>query len=275
MLVAAGMAIVEVGMYWRTKAALDETDRQNASLLARLEAARAGHGSEAVSVDSGQPNHPKVVRVVTAKDDPATQARIQAGEDFMNAHPEVRRELIRGRRAVFLGIYRPFLASAGLSPGQIDEFLLIKARSGGATVGPYLLNVDGEPSLAEKPEAAQLHDLLGEAGYAKYLDFENGLRASTHAGDLVSNLAQMTYFTSSPLTLSQADRLRDIVDASAGMPAWGGFATIPWDDVLPAARSVLSADQFAALEALHRRALAMLAASGPQDHGTTGSPGTR
>jgi hypothetical protein len=172
---------------------------------------------------------------------------VAAGQAFLAAHPEVKQALIDRSRARVASRCYTLYAELHLSPEQIArlEDLLIEREGlsfNTPETGP--LSLKPGTGLSREDVERGVRELLGEDGYRRYR--ETG-RASG-AQQLTSMLASSLYFTSDPLTAQQADDLGQVIVRLDTTRKNDGVRD--WDALSERAKSILSAQQLAALNNL-------------------------
>jgi hypothetical protein len=184
-------------------------------------------------------------------------------------NPQLRRLLAQSYRVQFKISYGPLFRELGLKPEEIDRFgnLQLKmfsdiydlqqaARLQNPGTPPDDRVLAGmEDKVANQRDAA-LRDLLGEAGFQKYTEYEGMLPAQP----LVNSLAANLYYSPTPLMAQEADQLAKIIAAQIpsrskdpiGLPKIDAGA-LNWDNILSQAQGTLLPGQLAALQALRAR----------------------
>jgi RNA polymerase sigma factor (sigma-70 family) len=193
-------------------------------------------------------------KAAKAKPDP-----VGTGKKFVEIHPETTTLITSHAAHRVTLLYGELLRRLNLTPAQIEQFrALALQREAGvrwftATQQPYAeVNVG---DLTRQQIDAQIKELLGPAGFAQYEEYSRNLLGQTRR--LAEQIARSDYFTATPLTPGQGDRLTEIVaqnspDFIAGRQV--NLVTLDWDKTLAAAGSVLPAPQLAALAALRDKA---------------------
>lgn len=185
---------------------------------------------------------------------------IGMGKNFLQSHPETS-TLITGHASHRVTIlYGELLRQLHLTPEQSDQFrALAQQLEAGvrwytSTQVPYAeVNVG---NLTRQQIEEQIRELSGPADFAQYVEYTRNLRGGTR--QLAEQIARSNYFSATPLTPEQADRLTEIVAQNSPEFAAGrrvNLVTLDWDKTLAAAGSVLPAPQLAALSALRDKAL--------------------
>jgi len=201
----------------------------------------------------------------------AAYAKTPFGDIVLEKDPTLQARYLATRRAEWTAKYGAFWASAGLTEPQIDAFIAILV---GATARELDLKAttraqgltESDPAIAKlRAEAAQRtaaaqRELLGEAAFQRWQDYERNLPMRM----VVDGLAASFVLLDAPLNAAQADRLTQIlVEANEGYRRNGRPIEIPRDILarLPAreevdsvwaldqAREILSPTQHARLEA--------------------------
>ena len=168
-----------------------------------------------------------------------------AGRDLLAARPQAAQHLEGYFRQRTADVYGGLFKALGLSDEQVRAFEDLRVRGTAgvnwstATQAPAGGFSGGDLSTAEME--SQLHSLLGDAGYSRYLDYN----ASASPRMLSMQLGGALYLTPTPLTSDQAAQLTAILGSS------GPSAGDPdWDAAIARSRAVLSDAQVAALSGL-------------------------
>ncbi len=185
---------------------------------------------------------------------------IRIGRNFAQAHPETTTLITNYASHRVTLLYGELLRRLNLTPAQIEQFraLAMQLEAGvrwdTSSQVPYAeVNVG---DLTRRQIEDQIHGLLGPAGFAQYEEQTRNLRGGTRR--LAEQIARSDYFSATPLTPEQANRLTEIVGQNSPEFAGGrgvNLATLDWDKTLAAASSVLPAPQLAALAALRDKTL--------------------
>jgi len=230
MAAAIGAAAHEDLAHSRQAAALARAQSELAALTVQVQAGEQKLAAEtarrrplAAAAPAGGPNAAAVAR----------------GNAFMARHPEVRAAFNASIDAQTRASYAQLFRDLGLSPDQIQQFeVLRRAGHGNSRLGPggqMTLQSDGTQDFTQMEE--QIHQLLGDAGYAQYRDFSQTQAARNAAAELVTVLAP----GESPLTPAQSDQMTALYIANYHR---GQFN---WDAVASGARTVLSPAQLTVL----------------------------
>jgi len=197
----------------------------------------------------------EATKAAKAKPDP-----FGTGKKFVETHPETTRLITSYAAHRVTILYGELIRRLHLTPEQTEQFrALALQREAGvrwftATQVPYAeVNVG---DLTRQQIDAQIKELLGPAGYAQYEEYSRNLLGQTRR--LAEQIARSDYFSATPLTPEQANRLTEIVAQNS--PEFGAgrqvnLVTLDWDKTIAAAGSVLPAPQLAALSALRDKAL--------------------
>jgi hypothetical protein len=174
------------------------------------------------------------------------------GREFLAAHPEVKAAWLANQHAQTSAQYAELFRALNLSAAQIDRFNEIKANSIAMSgLFQYMLDFQ-DTALSWRQTQNQLRNVLGDAGYQAYLDYDR----ARPARDIESQVAGATYFTDAPLTAIQGVQLEQaIVETlpnSRDSISWG---TLPWDGILQSAGRILSGPQLSALNDIYQQAL--------------------
>jgi len=193
----------------------------------------------------------------------STQTGTPAGVHFdvMAANPEFQQISLRLYRSTLPLTYGPFYRRLGLSAEQINtlEDLMVEqyqismdtmaaARAQGMSVtDAHLRQLTNE---ANRIVSDKMRSLLGAESYQQFLAY----RQMTNARASVDTVAAGLYYTEAPLTLAQADRLVEIVDAQTEKRPPTGLVGSPgrtnWESVIAQSQDFLSDPQLAVLRAL-------------------------
>jgi RNA polymerase sigma factor (sigma-70 family) len=254
---AIGLVTYEIRASRETSAALASVNAVNGELLARLgttsrraQSAERNLADLQKAVDAG--------RAARAAEDAKGEAAtvhdpVAAGREFLVAHPEASQLVTAEIRANMIKNYARLFSSLGLSSGQIDQFLDLMVRS---QAGLWWNSARQEPiaefglaDLTKDEREAKLHELLGDAGYRQYQEFD---RTNT-AWRFAAQVGGAMYFTATPLTADQAGALVQILSQNSGDYQKGrsvSLSSVNWDAALDHARAVLTESQLAALASL-------------------------
>lgn len=192
-------------------------------------------------------------------------ASVDVQMEMLLANPEYQELSLKSELAGLRFRYGPLYQKLGLSAQQIADFesaliekqqLIHDARFSAMNQGMSL----NDPSLAkvfESPLKAmkdKLTAILGEDGYTQYDAYKNTASARSTADNLASSL----YYTDSPLTADQADKLTAIVAANTTKTSPDAKTalvqeTIDWNKVAAQTAEILQTDQQATLSAMIER----------------------
>jgi len=254
LIIAGGVATVEIRANRAAAAALAAAHRQQDDLLSQLRSLELR--SRQAERDRAAANRTmtdlRAARTLSSR--PDAQA---AGRAFAAAHPAVKAALVARSRARTLARYGALFDALGLSADQAREFEDVKMQLERFSTGS--LQFDVSTAFASEDQVdSQLHDLLGDAGYQQYQTYQTMMPAH----QLMADLAGAMYFTSTPLTAVQAAQLKQIVaDHTADTPGTssvlvqGIVGGIPWKTLLAKAPEVLSTAQLPFLTNAYQQAL--------------------
>lgn len=185
---------------------------------------------------------------------------VGTGKKFVETHPETTTLITNYAAHRVTILYGELIRRLQLTPAQAEHFrALALQREAGvrwftATHVPYAeVNVG---DLTRQQIDAQIKELLGPAGFAQYEEYSRNLLGQTRRA--AEQIARSDYFSTTPLTHEQANRLTEIVAQNSPEYLAGrgvNLATLDWAKTLAAAASVLPAPQLAALAALREKAL--------------------
>ena len=260
LLCAIGITVHEVHQAHAAEASLAESQRDLIGLADQVIRTQQ-HAAETESMLTGLRKTAEEARLASeAGAGPDKLDPVGMGKNFLKTHPETSALITSyaGNRVTVL--YRELFQRLGLTPGQIEQFrgLALQLEAGirwnTSTQEPFAeINVG---DLTRRQIEDQLRALLGPAGYAQYEDYTRNLRGRTR--QVAEQIARSDYFSTTPLTPEQANRLTEIV-AQNSPEFLGGrgvnLATLDWDKTLAAASSVLPTQQLAKLAALQEKIL--------------------
>lgn len=256
--VALGTALYETNAHREAEAALATEQKARAAQLARRdEAERRAQQSEAAvallrkTVDDARTAQAAAKARAAAETEAARKEAawdgVAEGKALFARHPEVKRVFDASKLAEVRARYAPFFASAHLTPGQIEEFIRLKAAGSmnGFPYGPggkqLLLAFDTGFTLEEA--AADLKTLLGEEGFKQFQDYGTMITAR----DTVERVANAVVFSDAPLSPAQANELVQTVVNAQVKPSGSKSTVTDWDAVAERARSFLAEPQLRAL----------------------------
>lgn len=168
--------------------------------------------------------------------------------------------------ALGLGLrYGPLYRQLGLTDGQIKAFeslmlenqqstidLFAAARASGVSVNDPSLKKVSDPTIVETQK--KLEALLGPTGFAAFMAFSTA--PASNARTTVDSLASKLYATANPISPEQAQLLIGVIVANTPNSTGTGFiretAQPNWPKIYSQAKSILSPQQLAALEATNR-----------------------
>jgi RNA polymerase sigma factor (sigma-70 family) len=239
---------------------LTVAEQQNAALQRDLASARSVKAAPTPAVTSTAPRY--TFRALPAPADPA-EARRQARE--MN---------IENRDTSYSALYRQL----GFTPAQHEQFksLMIDYMDRrDAQVKAALAAAMAQSPKPDRAALQQVFDATGEQAYDDWLatmrnNFGDAtVQAFQHNGETVSGravtteLASALFYTDTPLTVSQADQLVEIIAAnSRNAQGKVDLSVMNTDAILAQAQAVLSAPQLAALRRAEMQAQEKFAPSG-------------
>ncbi len=179
---------------------------------------------------------------------------------LLEDNPSLQILKLASRRAQLVVTYGPFYRVLGLTPPQIDQFeqnilhreeqlsdLWASSRNQGlSSTTPAVQKLAQQ--LESDYQAAQ-RDLLGEAGAKQLANFE----LTTYFRENVCDLAGGAAMAGTPFDAAQAERLLPIlIDAAATYPNTDAHdsSKIDWSRVETQAKTLLTADQLAAIDTM-------------------------
>jgi RNA polymerase sigma factor (sigma-70 family) len=154
--------------------------------------------------------------------------------------------------------YAPLYRQLGLSPQQIAEFedVITEGQQSFYDTNNAAVAVQVDPSdpavraalkSAKSSMEENLRRLLGDTGFDQYTAFNKLDPGRTYFEPVITNF----YYTDTPLTAEQGDKLLEILAANAPPPQRQGTITVMpepnWDAVIAQAQGILSAPQLANL----------------------------
>ena len=252
-LLAVGAAVHQTSAARVTRTALVAEQQGRDALAARVR--EAGRQATAAQGALAAARDQLAAVPLTPAAAPATQPPDPSalGEAIMQAHPELRAAFIANQKAGVSGQYYPLYVRLGLSEAQIDEFEEIMSGGAPQSVSNYpgvgTVRFDARPRLPVEERTRRLQALLGEAGIQAMREHELRM-LSSHVNQVASTL----YFTDTPLTAAQAERLGDVLrEQQSRRGREPPTPTVFWAGVLDRAREFLSAPQVQALDGLRAR----------------------
>lgn len=227
---------VEARAQWQKRA--EDAERRAAAIAATTVKPAAG-------------SQTTIAQPATATD-AAAEAEARAALDRLaTSDPELQQLYVRQQTVRHRSTYGPFYRSAGLNPEQIERFERAMAEYAQATIDvPVSAMVQGvskndsavgtlmERAVAERNR--ELREVLGEAGFTAWSDFDRFRKMRTLAEDMAKEL----YYTETPLTWQQADALTQIVRTASRQ----GGGKVDMGFVVGEARKVLAPEQIRAVE---------------------------
>jgi len=165
----------------------------------------------------------------------------------------------QSERAMLLQRYGLFFRERGLSPEQIDGFIALlnqqaearadlqeAVRKEGLSVGP---DVEAIRSELYRPVTEGLHALLGEDGYAAYLEYE---KTSYYQMVWVQPLQRNFLAANVPIDDAQTEQLSQIFEANdkpvhISPTDLGSESAIDWESAVAQAANILTPAQMSVL----------------------------
>ena len=174
----------------------------------------------------------------------AAEAR-ERGQEFLNAHPEVRQALVAEFRARCVGEYAPLYKMLGLTAVEIEQFEALAPEVNGPMtfLNGRVIQLNPGTGMSVEEADERRRTLLGEDRYKKLLEFDK----LNYARTLTTQLASALCFTDAPLTATQAEQMVRWMD-EGNITRRGKKAD--WDGVFAKSQGALSPAQLAALGAL-------------------------
>jgi len=177
-------------------------------------------------------------------------------------NPQLRQLLAANFRAQFDLTHRALFRELNFSPEQVAQFENLKLKlmsdlydlqqaarlRGAADSGTDPALLAAEQQVRDGYNDA-LRGLVGEPARARVEDYERTLPARA----LASQVAADVYYSSTPLTSEQADRMVAVIAAQSSAYRDGGPvdpATLNWEGVFVQAQGVLTPPQLAALQSV-------------------------
>lgn len=151
---------------------------ENAALAAKVAAAR-GRADSAEQAAAARREALAAQKAAKQRADreaaqAAAAVALEKGEAFMARHPEVREASLESRRMTQLEIYAPLLKELRLSPAQIERFKTLAASGRAVLSTPDGQLMEYMAGSDRRVAEAELRELLGEAGYQRYKDWNGG-----------------------------------------------------------------------------------------------------
>jgi RNA polymerase sigma factor (sigma-70 family) len=239
------------------RASVEETLRraamvaqENATLKQRIEAARVASAEAATRLAAGT----RAAKVAVPADP------VAAGNAFMANHPEVKSAVNDYAKARVLFQYGELLRALNLTAGQIDLFVATQRFGMAASdADGKSLSLVSDDSLGGNDAGAKLTAALGEEGIPKYMEFARVAQAR----DLAVKMAGALYFTDTPLTPPQADRLGQIIADKRNAARGWQPQLYDWDAITAEAAGILSPPQLQILAGLRAKDRFQQALNGP------------
>lgn len=184
--------------------------------------------------------------------------------DVLFANPEYAKLELRRFAAAMKLQYGPLYRKIGLSSAKIGEFenlmierqqsvydMMAAARSNSVSLNDPTLVQLQDPAFSTID--ASLRGLLGEAGYAEYRAYSDAKTLTARSS--VDSLAGNLYYTETPLTPAQAERLTQIIVTNTPEASGDGFMRTPgqsnWDAIYTQAKDVLTSSQLATFQTVN------------------------
>jgi len=176
---------------------------------------------------------------------------VAEGNAFLAAHPEVKQALVERAKARVAARFHSLYQALGLTPPQIEHFENLLIEREGVTFptdeGELILRPG--TGLSNNEVEDRMHELLGDSGYQQYQEVAQMVPARA----LATQLASALYFTDTPLTAQQAERIVQIVTNGKVGPANTRPGQYDWDAIIRNSQGVLSDPQLAALEGMQEQ----------------------
>ncbi len=248
LIVTLGGALHEIRAGQLIESAVAAAKLENEKLAARLRT-RSQQGATATAamttVRSAALRGPLPQSVV------ARNQRETETNAYLARHPELRDALRRELRATVAGRYGSFFRAHQLSPIQIERFLDLAGPMFGMGyrfVGTNGASLQYGPPNSERAAARkELQAMLGEDGFRDLTTlFEAGLQVIK----IPTELAGALYYTPTPLTAEQADRLQRILRDRQVRPDPTSPMGLDWNAIVSDAAEILTEPQMMMLKQL-------------------------
>lgn len=238
-----GVALSEVRAGRRSEAAVATARLENEALAGRLRLLRQQSDPANVVTQTAPTAAPR-----PTPSDAETRASVEAETNaYLARHPELHEALRQEVRATAAGRYAAFFRTHRLSPDQIERFLEIARPMFGMGYrfpGPDGADLQYSPTSAERQGVRrELQTLLGEQGFRDLLEYFE----KADAVRLTAQLAGALYPSSTPLTLTQVDRLQQILRAREVRPNPTAPLSLDWEAVMSDATGILTEPQMKVL----------------------------
>jgi RNA polymerase sigma factor (sigma-70 family) len=214
--------------------AMLQAERNRADLQARLAELRAQSAKPKSHADETQ-----------AMFEAENRQANERGRRFLLAHPEMRPTVEALLKVGVTESNRGFYQQLGFNREKIERFetLILELGRYSTAISPSGIDVGFNLASQEIPKAeqdARLRAFLGDADYARYLDYGRNQAARRQASDLAGAL----YYTTEPLTAEQMGKMEQILTANIiPNPSRQMPPTFDWSKIKDAATSVLSPRQ--------------------------------
>ncbi len=228
--------------------------------LRTLEKERADLQSTLESLQTADAGTTKAAAKKATTQDAVTAAvELMKADEQRQKDPQVQLRQLAAERIKLAARFGPFYWKLGLPPEQIEKFETISARheeqrrdlyeavvAQGASVGEPLFNQLYSPLALKMDQGyrSAVKDLLGEAGYRQFADYERELPARK----IVSDVAGAAAVAGWPLSPEYAERLVGLVASTSNNYRKGGEVSgfeIDWTRVDAGAAAFLSSEQMA------------------------------
>lgn len=224
------------------------------------------------AVPRGPGDHPAAAKPMTSAVTGPTGTILS---EEIAENPQLRQLLAANFRAQFDLTHRALFRELNFSPEQIAQFENLKLKlmsdlydlqqaarlRGAADSGADPALLAAEQQVRDVYSDA-LRGLVGEPARARVEDYERTLPARA----LANRVAAGVYYSSTPLTPAQADRMVEIIAAQSAAYRGGGPvepAALNWEGVIEQAQGVLTPQQLTALQSVRaQRELDQLDAQG-------------
>ena len=249
-LLVATLATLEVRREKSAATSLDTLKRKHTALLKNLgDTQKSAKANQAV-VERLRRQKAEGAKLAENPRDPVT-----AGNAFLAEHPEIQAMLFDAYKARMAGVFYPLYKKLNLTPEQIAVFEDAFVRSSRSFVEKNIPGI-GKAELAMNPKvdpynetAAKLKEALGTENIDKidlYLIGGHSTTPDHIAGQSVTDLAYNLYYTGTPLTAEQGERLDHVFYTAS---AKGGKKTPAayWNEVLEQSGAILSEPQMSVL----------------------------
>ncbi|HUR58362.1 MAG TPA: sigma-70 family RNA polymerase sigma factor [Opitutaceae bacterium] len=237
----------------------EERARENEARLAALPTAPGARGKPAAAVDPAGGDDPSAA-LIKAKV-AASAAEKQALYNARATNPDMQRLTLQAERASFALRFGPLYSRLNLSPEQVARFeqrltaasetsLDLMAASVAKGLSPQDPAVQRLGADEKSKFEADVRQLLGEAGFREYQNYERSQPARESVSQLLGNLTAI----GAPLTADQMNQLTQIVANHSpayqqGARVKGTAADVRWNEVVTDAQNLLSPAQLGVLRA--------------------------